>query len=258
VIRGSKESSEGARLRSLTDTDLSTGAKGSVNQAAIPRSLKLGAGVVLTAVAGIVDAVGYIELGGFFASFMSGASISLGVTASGNQWAAAYHAVLLIAVFVIGATIASVVSGILRPWGTPTAILLEAVCLSGAIVMIASGWASSESVVPVVAAMGIQNTAFRPINGVRLGVTFMTGTLVSLSQALGRALIGRSGWWSWAPHALIWCSFVAGAAAGAVLHMRYGFMALVAPTIMAWALGAITMSAAIVTARRHGRSPGAS
>ena len=33
---------------------------------------------------------------------------------------------------------------------------------------------------PVVAAMGVQNTALRPMNGVRLGVTFMTGTLVSV------------------------------------------------------------------------------
>ena len=50
-------------------------------QARITRSVQVGVGVSLTAVAGFVDAVGYIELGGFFASFMSGASISLGVGA---------------------------------------------------------------------------------------------------------------------------------------------------------------------------------
>jgi hypothetical protein len=36
-------------------------------------------GMLLTAIAGYVDAIGYIELGGLFASFMSGATISLRV-----------------------------------------------------------------------------------------------------------------------------------------------------------------------------------
>ena len=150
----------------------------------ITRPMQLGLGVLLTMVAGFVDAVGYIELGGFFASFMSGASISLGVSVSGKHWSAVQHAAFLIVVFVTGATVSSIISGIMRPWVLPTILLLEGACLSGALVMIEGGWPSSDSVVPVVAAMGVQNTALRPVNGVRLGVTFMTGTLVSLSQAL--------------------------------------------------------------------------
>lgn len=38
---------------------------------------------------------------------------------------------------------------------------------------------------PVVAAMRVQYTALRPMNGVRLGVTFVTGTLVSVGQGVG-------------------------------------------------------------------------
>ena len=160
-------------------------AEGSAGEAMLPRWLRLGAGVVLTAVAGCVDAIGYIELGGFFASFMSGASISLGVSASGNEWTAIYQAALLIAVFVIAATVSTVISGIMRPWGIPTAILLEAACLSGTILMIENGWPASDSVVPMVAAMGIQNTALHPINGLRLGVTYMTGTWSASARRLG-------------------------------------------------------------------------
>ena len=47
---------------------------------------QIGLGVLLTAVAGSVDAIGYLALGGFFASFMSGASISLGIAISESQW----------------------------------------------------------------------------------------------------------------------------------------------------------------------------
>jgi uncharacterized membrane protein YoaK (UPF0700 family) len=248
-----EKSSEEATVTPFTGTPPSSGVKGSASQTAIPRSLKLGVGLVLTAVAGFVDALGYIQLGGFFASFMSGASISLGVSASGAEWEAMYHAAVLIAIFVIAAATASVISGIMRPWGIPSALLLEAACLSGATLMIESGWPSFDSVIPVVAAMGIQNTALRPIGGVRLGVTFMTGTLVSLSQAVGRSFIGREGSWTWVPHALVWCSFVAGAGSGAVLHAKYGFIALAAPTVAVWVLGGLTMSAAFAIVRRQRR-----
>ncbi len=256
-MKGSRNrNSEQEAIRPMPATSTRSEPNGSTSHAVIPRSLQIGVGIVLTAVAGFVDAVGFIELGGFFASFMSGASISLGVSASGTDWVAMYHATVLIAVFVIAATIASVISGVMRPLGVATAILLEAACLTGAILMIESGWSSSDSVVPVVAAMGIQNTALRPISGIRLGVTFMTGTLVSLSQALGRLLIGRARSWSWAPHALIWFLFVAGAVAGAVLHRKYGFIAIAVPTLVVWALGAFTFIAALVEIRKQKRLEG--
>ena len=206
--------------------------------------IEVGAGVLLTAVAGFVDAVGYIELGGFFASFMSGASISLGVALTESHWTAVQHAGFLISAFVAAATTSSMLSGMTRLWSLPTALFLEAVCLSGAVVMVETGWSSTAAVVPVVAAMGVQNTALRPAEGVRLGVTFMTGTLVSLSQALGRSLIGRARRWSWLPHGLVWCAFVAGAGCGAVLHLEYGFVALVAPGLVVWLLTAFTTFAA--------------
>lgn len=209
--------------------------------------LDLGTGLVLTAVAGFVDAVGFIELGGFFASFMSGASITLGISATEGEWAALSHAGGIVAAFVIAATMGSILSEIRRPWGTPAVIALEAACLSGAILMIIYGRPSSEAVFPAVAAMGIQNTALHPINGVRLGVTFMTGTLVSLSQAIGKSVLGRERLFAWAPHALIWCVFVAGAALGALLHMDHGFVVLVAPAAALWLLVVFMTGAAIWT-----------
>lgn len=253
VAGGEEDSPRQSMISSVTSASPDRETEGSASEAIIPRRLRLGAGIVLTAVAGFVDAVGFIELGGFFASFMSGASISLGVSASGNEWIAVYQAALLIAVFVTAATVSTVISGITRPWGISTAILLEAVCLSGAILMIENGWPPFDSVVPMVAAMGIQNTALYPINGLRLGVTFMTGTLVSLSRALGRYFIGRAQSWSWAPHALIWCCFVTGAAAGAWFHRKYGFVAVVAPTLVVWVLGTFMALATLLAVRRQRR-----
>ena len=221
-----------------------------------PSSLDLGTGLVLTAVAGFVDAVGFLELGGFFASFMSGASITLGISASEHEWGAFQHAGALVASFVVAATIGSLLSEIRRPWGTPAVIALEAICLSGAIVMVLRGWPSSAAVFPAVAAMGIQNTALHSINGVRLGVTFMTGTLVSLSRAIGSSILGHARPFAWAPHALVWCAFIAGAAAGALLHTDHGFVAFLVPTATLWLLVIFTIVAGALGLHRHRRSSG--
>lgn len=57
------------------------------DQIALGLRTRLLLGVLLTAVAGFVDAIGYIGLGGLFASFMSGASVSLGVGLGDGHWA---------------------------------------------------------------------------------------------------------------------------------------------------------------------------
>jgi uncharacterized membrane protein YoaK (UPF0700 family) len=82
--------------------------------------------MLLTAIAGYVDAIGYIELGGLFASFMSGATISLGVGISECHWDAAYQGILLIAAFLCGATAATVIAGITGVWALPTILLWKA------------------------------------------------------------------------------------------------------------------------------------
>lgn len=189
-------------------------------------------GILLSAVAGYVDAVGFIELGGFFASFMSGASISVGVAISGNDWGAASHAGVLIGAFLFAATTSEFASGVGRTWALPIVLLLESVCLFAAVAMSHSGLSSHAAIVPVVAAMGIQNTALRPIEGVRLGVTFMTGTLVSVAQSIGQALTRRRGRWDWLPHATVWSAFVCGAGIGAVAYKLYGFGALAVPAMI--------------------------
>jgi len=66
------------------------------------RALSLG--LLLTATAGFIDAVGFIALGGFYTSFMSGNTTQLGTgLATGEGWALALPGGL-IALFFIGST----------------------------------------------------------------------------------------------------------------------------------------------------------
>ncbi|MCB1884591.1 MAG: DUF1275 family protein [Geminicoccaceae bacterium] len=226
----------------------------------VGRPLQVATGLLLTAVAGFVDAIGIIALGGLFASFMSGASVSLGIGAGGGQWGVAYQGALMIVVFLGGVALGTVVAGVAGAWGLPVALALDAVLLTGAVLLADRGWAAATVILPVVAAMGIQNTALRPLEGVRLGATFITGTLVSLGQSLGNAVLGRPVPAGWPLQALLWGALTAGAGAGAALHHALGYTALGVPAVLVAALALVNMAAAIGGARawnagERGRPP---
>src|SRR5271167_2449840 len=57
----------------------------------------------LSALAGYVDAIGFLHLGGLFVSFMSGNSTRMGVSLAEGNFQPAAEALGLIALFVIGA-----------------------------------------------------------------------------------------------------------------------------------------------------------
>lgn len=208
-------------------------------------------GISLTAIAGYVDAIGFLALGGLFASFMSGASISLGISVSGGQWGALFEAANLICVFLVGAIGATVLAGLAGILGMPLVLLVEGVLLIAAVLMTLEGWGPYPAILPVVAAMGVQNTIVRPVNGVRLGVTFMTGTLVALGEGIGRAILRRGRPRSWYPHLLLWLSFSIGAAVGAGFYATFGFLAVSGPAVAVTVLALIVM--AVVLVRRWRR-----
>ncbi len=76
-------------------------------------------GLLLTALAGFVDAIGFVELGGFFVSFMSGNTTQLGTGAVVGQWDIAALSAVLVFLFFVGSvagTSAAFASGL--RWGS--------------------------------------------------------------------------------------------------------------------------------------------
>ena len=226
---------------------------GAAGLPAVGTAAQLAMGGLLTAVAGFVDAIGYIGLGGLFASFMSGASVSLGVGLGGGHWGPVHQGVWMIASFLGGVTLATVLDGLAGAWRLPAVLLLGALLLAAAVVLASSGWTIAAAILPVVAAMGVQNTALQPMDGVRLGVTFITGTLVSLGKALGQTLSGRAQPRQLGGHALLWGALTAGAAAGATLHSAFGPMALIVPAILITSLAMLSALAVLANGHREQR-----
>lgn len=168
--------------------------------------------VGISALAGFVDAIGFVESGGFFVSFMTGNSTRLAVGIA--EWT---HAGLvaggLILLFVGGVVAGSMLAARTARRRSGTVLLTVAALLAGA-----SGLRLADQVVAAVAllavAMGMVNAAVEGRDGAVVGVTYMTGTLVQMGQKMANALSG-AGDGRWLPHLALWSGLVAGAIVGA-------------------------------------------
>jgi uncharacterized membrane protein YoaK (UPF0700 family) len=167
----------------------------------------------LSAMAGYVDGIGFLHLGGLFVSFMSGNSTRLGVSLAQAHWSNAAEAIGLILLFVIGAACGSLIvlgQGANRqPW----VLLVEASLLALAALCDAVGL-SNAAVAAMVLAMGLENAVFQIDGGAGLGLTYITGALVKVGQLAATALTGGARW-AWLPNLLLWAALVTGAVCGA-------------------------------------------
>ena len=197
----------------------------------------------LSTLAGYVDGIGFIHLGGLFVSFMSGNSTRMGVSLAEGQWGTAAKALGLIALFVIGAAAGSLIvlgRGVNRP---PWVLLVEALLLAGAALCYGFGLPNA-AVAAIVLAMGLENAVFQIEGGAGLGLTYVTGALVKVGRLMAEALTGGPRW-SWVPNLLLWAALVAGSLCGALAYHWINLAAI-------WfAAGAALGLSAIVAATIH-------
>lgn len=170
----------------------------------------LAAGV--SALAGFIDAIGFVESGGFFVSFMTGNSTRLAVGAT--EWTGAgLIAGAIILLFLAGVVAGSLIAA--RANGRRSGVILLSVTMllaaAGALRLFDLAWLSVACLAP---AMGMVNAAIEGRGGAVVGVTYMTGTLVHMGRKIANALRGN-GDARWLPHLALWTMLVAGAIAGA-------------------------------------------
>ncbi|MCP1830101.1 MULTISPECIES: YoaK family protein [Bradyrhizobium] len=200
----------------------------------------------LSAMAGYVDGIGYLHLGGLFVSFMSGNSTRLGVTLAEGHWQHALEALELIVLFVAGAAAGSLIVLSALVHRQPLLLLIEAWLLTAAAVAYAYGL-SNAAVAAIVLAMGLENAVFQLEGGAGLGLTYVTGALVKAGQLIAAALTGGAGW-AWLPNLLLWAALVAGALAGGLV---YGWINLAAIWFAAAAAFALSALVAATAKRTH-------
>lgn len=193
--------------------------------------------VLLAGLAGYVDSLGFLQLGGLFVSFMSGNSTRMAVGVSQGDWRTVGVAVAILILFVLGAALGALVAGGEGARSRSRVLALEAVLLAGAALAALAGL-EPLTVALMVLAMAVENAVFLRGGEVGVGLTYMTGALVKLGQALAGALRGghRA---AFAPYLLLWVGLFGGAVVGAFSYGALGLNAL-------WPAAALAAGLAIV------------
>lgn len=198
-------------------------------------------GLALTGLAGWVDAVGFVRLGGLYPSFMSGNTTQLAIALGKLEWSSAGLPVLLVILFVAGAFTGALVGTLMTRWHLVCTFVLDTFLLAAALWLLLAQVHPAVALAPLPLAMGLQNATARRMNKMGVGLTFVTGTLVRLGEGLAEATVSRS--WEWLRPALTWLAMAAGAIGGAVLEVMDAPAALAVP--------ASCMAIGVALAMRH-------
>ncbi|MEE2031684.1 YoaK family protein [Rhodococcus chondri] len=183
--------------------------------------------VALSSLAGFVDAIGFITLGGVFVSFMSGNSTRLSVGLADGLWHEAGIVAGVLALFVVGVIIGGIVAELndhsRRARKTAVLATVTGLLFVGSIGAVLD-W-TPLSIIAIILAMGAENAVFRRNGEVSIALTYMTGALVKIGQRIAAAFFGGPRW-TWLPYLGLWGGLIGGAILGALAHKFLGLHAL--------------------------------
>ncbi|WP_433589820.1 YoaK family protein [Pseudomonas koreensis] len=191
----------------------------------------------LSVLAGMTDAIGFMASGDFV-SFMSGNTTRLAVAISDGDLGLTLRLVILVVTFVIGNALGIVIG---RLGGRRTLPLL--LCIA-TLLCAAAAWPSDTQLPALLAAiiaMGMLNAAVEEVNGLPVGLTYVTGALSRFGRGLGRWMLGerRNGW---RVQLVPWTGMFIGAILGAVLEQHLGLKALFVSGLLAAVLGVLSLT----------------
>ncbi len=216
---------------------------------------------VLAALAGYVDASGFIATGGYFVSFMSGNSTRLGIGIAQARDTSTI-AGALIAAFLCGVVAGALIGDRAGDRRRPAILAILSLLLAASAAAVSLG-RTIIAVALLAVAMGVENNVFERDGEVSLGVTYMTGSLVKMGQRIAAALLGKD-YFGWISYMWLWLSFVLGVVGGAILYPHVGLRGMWGASCLAAALavlewqhgnGAVSASPAGASAGGHPKRP---
>lgn len=172
---------------------------------------------LLTIIAGISDAVGYITMGGVFAANMTGNTVLAGIALSEGRYPDAGRHLTPLVAFFIGAMLARL---LLRLWARPMIPILLEAAIIGAMGFLPV--AMEPAVLVLAFAMGLQASAITQFGGVSVSTVVVTSTLARTADAaLDHLWPAESGKLAVVatPRLLLltWLGYLVGAVAGGLL-----------------------------------------
>lgn len=183
----------------------------------IIRTRRTSLGITLVAtisfLAGLTDAIG-LQLSGDFVSFMTGNTTRAAISFEQGDYSHALVLVGAIFTFVIGNALGIIVAHLFERR------IFAVLVTVGLILTVASELAAPELSIwrfnAVVLAMGLVNAAVEHIEGLPIGLTYVTGALSRLGRGIGRTILGERNF-GWTVQVVPWLGMAAGALCGAAL-----------------------------------------
>jgi uncharacterized membrane protein YoaK (UPF0700 family) len=196
---------------------------------------QLALAMVLTAIAGWVDAIGFLRLGGLFVSFMSGDTTEMASAFAHGRLVEGWAIAGLLLLFVMGSFAGRLVAEAAGAWRRPAGLILTASLLSiGVLLGLAPGQAALVTgTAAMVLAMGVQSAAIARLGDVKASLTSVTGTLVRIGETLADAVTGTGRLAEVAPYVAMWLGLALGAFGGALAYGRVEMAALLVPAAAA-------------------------
>ena len=182
---------------------------------------------ILTLIAGIADAVGYITMGGVFAANMTGNTVLAGIAAAQRNYTDAWHHLAPLLAFFLGAMLSRL---LLRLTHKPTPCLLVEAALLAVVGFLPIG--PEPAVLVLAVAMGVQASAITHFSGNAVSTVVVTSTLARTADTLlDRLWPGEKEPLPVVANlpllALTWVGYLAGAVAGALLLVAMPYPLLV-------------------------------
>ena len=186
--------------------------------------------------AGMTDAIGFMASGDFV-SFMSGNTTRLAVAISAGDLGLTGRLLLLVATFVVGNALGVLVSRLGRRHALPLLLCIAALLCGGALLPVTD---TLPALLAAIIAMGMLNAAVEEVNGLPVGLTYVTGALSRFGRGLGRWMLGerRNGW---RVQLVPWAGMFVGAVIGALLEQQMGLKALWVSGALAGLLGVVSL-----------------
>lgn len=207
----------------------------------IIKARRTGTGIALVAaisfIAGMTDAVG-LYVSGDFVSFMTGNTTRAAVSMEAGIYA---HAVKLL--FAIVAFVAGNAGGIVVAHKFDRRIFAVLMAVGGLLAIAALLRDEASGLMQfylVVFAMGMVNAAVEHIEGLPIGLTYVTGALSRFGRGIGRFLLGERSL-DWGIQIVPWLGMITGAICGAVLGATLHSDALWVVAASVFAIGFATL-----------------
>ena len=169
-------------------------------------------------IAGMTDAVGLV-LSGDFVSFMTGNTTRAAIALGDGNIAHGMALVAAIAIFVGGNALGIVLA---HAASRPAFVVLSWVSV---FLSIASTFSGVSQFYLVVLAMGMINATVEHVEGLPIGLTYVTGALSRFGRGIGRFILGDRDF-AWTIQIVPWIGMIAGAVTGALLVHNYDAKAL--------------------------------